>query len=188
MGGAYWEGAKLRLRAVEPGDAAAHHAFNQDAAYGLLDRIYPPGTLARVEEWAARQGQSGFEEHAFTFQMETLDDGTLVGSIATHHCDPRVGVVGYGLNVFDGHRGQGYASEAICLVLRYYFQELRYQKANVGVYACNAPSIRLHESLGFQLEGRLRRSAFTGGEFHDLLWYGMTAEEFRDRHPGYWRA
>ncbi len=119
--------------------------------------------------------------------MEAIDSGDLVGGIATHHCDPRVGILRYGVHVFEEYRGRGYASEAICLVLRYYFQERRYQKANAEVFAINEPSQRLHESLGFQVEGWIRRSVFTRGQFSDLLVFGITVEEFRKHHGSYWR-
>jgi RimJ/RimL family protein N-acetyltransferase len=65
------------------------------------------------------------------------------------------------------------------LVLRYFFEELRYQKVTVHTQGNNTPSIRLHERLGFRLEGCLRRMAYTQGQFHDELVYGLTIEEFR---------
>ena len=49
---------------------------------------------------------------------------------------------------------------------------------HASVYSFNQPSQKLHESLGFTLEGRLRRMIYTNGEFHDLLMYGITKEEF----------
>lgn len=183
----YWEGQRIRLRGVESADAEAHHRFNLTSDYGLIDQLFPPGALARVQEWATRKAQAGFDDQTFSFQMESIETGGLVGGIATHHCDQRTGVLSYGLHVLAEHRGKGYASEAICLVLRYYFQELRYQKANVGVYSFNGPSIHLHESLGFQLEGTMRRTVYTRGAYADLLWFGLTVEEFRDMHAAYWR-
>lgn len=183
----YWEGTSIRLRGVDAADAEAHHQFNLTSDYGLIDQVYPPGSLAPVQEWASRKSQAGFDDQTFSFQMESIDTGELVGGIATHDCNQRTGVLSYGLHVFGNQRGKGYAKEAICLVLRYYFQELRYQKANVGIYAINEPSIRLHEALGFQLEGRMRRTAYTRGTHVDLLWYGLTVEEFRDRHAQFWR-
>lgn len=184
----YWEGTRIRLRSVEASDAEAHFRFNLSDDHGLLDQIYPPGSLARVQEWAERKQLEGFPNQAYSFQMEAIASGQLVGGIATHHCDQRTGVLSYGLHVLSGHRGQGFATEAICLVLRYYFQELRYQKANVAVFAFNHSSIRLHEALGFQLEGRMRRTVYTRGEHADLLWFGLTVEEFRDRYAAYWRS
>jgi RimJ/RimL family protein N-acetyltransferase len=46
------------------------------------------------------------------------------------------------------------------------------------VYSFNERSRRLHERLGFTLEGRLRRTAYTNGEHHDELYFGMMCEEF----------
>lgn len=36
----------------------------------------------------------------------------------------------------------------------------------------------MHEKLGFQVEGRVRRAVFTGGALHDEILVGITAEEF----------
>jgi RimJ/RimL family protein N-acetyltransferase len=66
------------------------------------------------------------------------------------------------------------------LLLRFYFDELRYQKVNAGVYAFNEASLKLHAKLGMREEGRIRRAYFSGGEYHDELRFGMTAEEFRE--------
>jgi RimJ/RimL family protein N-acetyltransferase len=51
----------------------------------------------------------------------------------------------------------------------------------VIIYAFNERSIKLREKLGFQHEGRLRRMIYTGGEFHDEIYMGMTREEFAER-------
>ncbi len=63
--------------------------------------------------------------------------------------------------------------------MRYYFEELRYQKVTVPVHSYNTASIHLHERLGFKLEGTHRRMGFTRGAYFDLLWYGMTVDEFQ---------
>jgi len=183
---AYWEGRLVRLRGIEPEDAAGHIAWNREVENERnLDQVWPPQAEARVRKWSAEGGLRGFEGDNYHFQIEALESGELVGHIATHHCDPRVGVLSYGLSIHTPYRRRGYAAEAVCLVLRYYFQERRYQKANVGVFSFNEGSQRLHERLGFTVEGRQRRTTFTRGQFHDLLWYGITAEEFAELHPEY---
>jgi RimJ/RimL family protein N-acetyltransferase len=85
----------------------------------------------------------------------------------------------YGLVVAPAYQRRGYGTDAIKIILRYFFHEKRYQKVNAEVFSFNQPSIRLHERLGFTLEGRLRRMVFTGGQFHDALIYGMLKEEFK---------
>mgnify|MGYP001579874367 CR=1 FL=1 len=117
--------------------------------------------------------------------------GEVVGTLNTHDCDPRYGTFSYGLAIYRDQQHKGYASESIRLVLRYFFQELRYQKATVNIYTFNEASIKLHERLGFQHEGCLRRMHYTGGKYHDMRILGLTAEEFSVKeahetrfHPG----
>jgi RimJ/RimL family protein N-acetyltransferase len=175
-----WEGRRIRLRAVEPADADAHWHWNQDGETSRrLDRIYFPQSREATRRWAERAAteQPG---DAFHFEIETRA-GELVGSLGTHDCDPRNGTFALGVAVREEHRRRGYASDAIRLVLRYYFEELRYQKVTVHVYGFNEASIHLFEQLGFQHEGRLRRMIFTEGRFFDLVVLGMTADEFTAR-------
>jgi tetratricopeptide (TPR) repeat protein len=64
----------------------------------------------------------------------------------------------------------------------HFFRERRYQKVTIHVYSFNEPSLRLHERLGFQQEGRLRRMFLLDGVWVDDVIFGMTAEEFEELH------
>ncbi|HST89189.1 MAG TPA: GNAT family protein [Ktedonobacterales bacterium] len=178
MSDSIWQGERVRLRAVEPSDWETHFTWDQDtASYGLLDRIHFPKSRERAKHWAEATALREPEGDAYHFEIVDRD-GALAGAIATHACDPRNGTFTYGVAVRAEHRRKGYAAAAIALVLRYYFRELRYQKVTVQVYDFNEPSQRLHERLGFQREGQLRRMIYTSGRHHDVLVYGLTAEEF----------
>ncbi len=73
---------------------------------------------------------------------------------------------------------RGTLLDAVRLLLRYAFFELRMQKANATTVAFNQGSIRLQLALGFQEEGRRRRMVYTDGNYFDELLFGMTREEF----------
>lgn len=179
-----WRGRLVRLRAVEPGDWKAHAVWNQESEMSRqLDHVWFPTSVARVRAWADEASRRSVEDDAFDFEIEALSDCALVGSIATHHCVRRVGSFAYGVATLAEQRRRGYAGEAILLVARYYFQELRYQKMNAQVYSFNAASLALHEKLGFEREGTLRRMVYTGGRYHDVVAFGMTSEEFAARYP-----
>jgi RimJ/RimL family protein N-acetyltransferase len=173
-----WQGKRVRLRAIEPSDWAVYFAWNQDDEQArCIAAITFPQSAEAVRQWAQQEATRKPEGDAFRFVIENAS-GDVVGDLTTHHCDPRAGAFAYGIAIRREHRRRGYASGAITLVLRYYFRELRYQKATVTVYSFNEESARLHEKLGFQLEGRIRRTEFTDGALHDKLIYGITAEEF----------
>lgn len=173
-----FEGNLVRLRAVEPSDWEFYFNWDRGTTENgrLTDEIWFPSSSVASKEWAEKEARHQ-DGDAFRFHIETLI-GEPVGTINTHACQPRSGTFMYGLGIKEEHRRKGYASEAIRLVLRYYFGERRYQKCNAEVFSFNEPSIRLHERLGFTLEGRLRRMIYSGGAFHDALIYGITREEF----------
>lgn len=172
-----FQGRRVRLRAVETSDWEIWYAMTDTDDDRLSWEIAFPAsreaTRARVEELAKR----GDHDDEFRFMIERLD-GEYVGSLNTHTINRRCGTFMYGLGIMPQYRRMGFASEAVRLVLRYYFWERRYQKVNAEVFSFNEPSMRLHENLGFTLEGRLRRMIYTGGQFYDALLYGMTREEF----------
>lgn len=176
-----WQGERVRLRAVEPEDWPTFAAWNADDEMARrLSAIPFPLSHEATRQQVARYATERPDDDTFRFVIETTD-GVAVGGLATHRCDRRVGSFAYGLNLLPEHRGRGYATEAVRLVLRYYFHELRYQKCTVAVYDFNDTSIRLHERLGFRREGCLRRMGYTGGRHFDVLVYGITAEEFGER-------
>jgi len=180
----FWQGKKVRLRAIEPADATFFFDWNQDSQRAQnLDFLWPPTSLAAVIEWTRQESLKRLENGAYHWVIENFA-GQPVGSIDTHHCDLHAGTFSYGVDITEAHQRQGYASEAISLVLRYYFDELRYQKVTVPVHSNNIPSLRLHEGLGFLHEGVHRRMGYSGGQYYDVVWFGMTVEEFRARNNG----
>lgn len=178
-----WQGKRVRLRAVEPSDWEVFFAWNQDddqarRLYFIPFPLSAEATRRQAEENATKRPESD----SYNLVIENRE-GVAVGGIGTHDCDRRTGTFSYGLNVLSAHRRNGYASEAVRILARYFFHELRYQKLTVGIYDFNEPSIQLHERLGFQREGCLRRMGFTDGHHFDLLMYGITAEEFEAAKP-----
>jgi RimJ/RimL family protein N-acetyltransferase len=173
-----WQGERVRLRAIEPSDWDAYFNWNQDDEQARsVSHIPFPLSAEAVRQWAQQEATRKPEGDAFRFVIEN-EMGEVVGDLTTHDCDARVGSFSYGITIRREHRRNGYATEAIALVLRYYFRELRYQKATVSVYSFNDASARLHEKLGFRLEGRIRRTVFTDGQHCDELVYGIIVEEF----------
>ncbi|HZG76507.1 MAG TPA: GNAT family protein [Paenibacillus sp.] len=178
-----WTGDKVRLRPVSPADWKLFHENDQDSEGARLsDALYFPRSEDGTKAWAERASSAAASEGDNVFLAIETIDGALVGSIATDRCDARNGTFKYGVAIFRNHWRNGYASEAIAILLRYYFEELRYRKANAYVYAFNEASRALHERLGFVREGILREMIFTKGKPYDEYVYGLTKEEFESRN------
>jgi RimJ/RimL family protein N-acetyltransferase len=179
-----WMGKKSRLRAVETDDLEIFYEWNQDTdAQRAMDYVWFPSSRAGLAQWIQHETTKGPKGDQFSFVIENMA-GEFVGIISSHTCDLRVGSFRYGVAIRAPFQRQGYASEAIVLLTRFMFMERRYQKVTAEVYSYNAASQKLHERLGFQLEGRIRRTLYTNGRFHDQIFYGMTREEFEAIHGG----
>jgi RimJ/RimL family protein N-acetyltransferase len=175
-----WLGETVRLRGVEPEDWKTFMEWNLDTESARSSYFIPfPQSSEDVKKYALRVSLERGENDVYSFMIENMA-GEVIGSINSHDAFRRYGTFSYGVAVRREHWGKGYAGEAIRIMLGFFFDELGYQKCNVGVYSFNAASIRLHEKLGFTLEGRQRRCVFTHGEYFDNLLFGMTVEEYRE--------
>jgi RimJ/RimL family protein N-acetyltransferase len=113
-------------------------------------------------------------------------DGVLVGQIQAYRAQLPRGVFGIGLELFDqDHRGKGYGTEAVGMLVRHLFDREEARRVEGGTTPENAPMRRVFERVGFVAEGVQRQflpAADGGGA--DCVMYGMTRndyEEMRDR-------
>ncbi|GER90017.1 30S ribosomal protein S5 alanine N-acetyltransferase [Dictyobacter vulcani] len=177
-----WQGKVVRLRSNEPGDWERYWIWEQDSEAERRDgSLSFPRSQESLKHWTQETAVRKQEGDNWALLIEN-NEGQVIGRIGSHNCNPRAGHFQYGLVIAKEHRRKGYASEAILLLLRYFFQELRYQKVSIQIASFNDDSVGLHEHLGFQWEGRIRRAIFTRGHYFDVLYYGLTVEEFEEKH------
>ena len=172
-----WTGHRLRLRQLTRDDAPALLAASEDSeAQRLADEVKLPRHAAQLRA-RLETGPDPANPEVW-LGVEALMTGELVGTVDTHEVDKWHCGFEYGVQVFREHWRHGYGSEAVALLLRFYFRELGFHRATATVYAFNEASIAFHRRLGFTEEGRLRENLFGNGAFHDELIFGLLAEEF----------
>jgi RimJ/RimL family protein N-acetyltransferase len=176
-----WRTDKVCLRPIEPDDWELEFAIMSDTELiRYFDTVDFPPSSQSAQKWTQERSTKNSEEW-FTWVIETAV-GDKAGVLNAFQADRRKGTFYYGIAILPEHRRKSLASEAICLMLRFYFQELHYNKCNAIVYDFNPVSMKFHERLGFQLEGRLRQMGFTQGRYIDHLIFGITAKEFAKLH------
>jgi RimJ/RimL family protein N-acetyltransferase len=178
----FWQGEKVRLRPLRLEDAEQgfKNSLDSPARQFLQLGIELPTSVdlmtSSLEKYVGCRDADG----VIVFAVETLQ-GVNAGSISLHSRDQKNGTFSFGIVINRAHRGQGYAKDAIRILLRYGFWERRFQKCNSACAHSNLASIKLHRSLGFLQEGLRRRQLFFNGEYHDDVLFGMTREEFDAR-------
>ncbi|MRX56533.1 aminoglycoside 6'-acetyltransferase [Bacillus sp. HMSC76G11] len=76
------------------------------------------------------------------------------------------------------HRGRGFGTEALRLILQHGFHNLGLYRVGLNVYHYNERAKRSYEKLGFKQEGVIRGELFYDGDFHDNILMGVLADEF----------
>ncbi|MFD5118966.1 GNAT family N-acetyltransferase [Streptomyces sp. NPDC058385] len=179
--GAFWVGERVRLRGVEAGDWGVFMRFAEEEEL-LADLVQVPRSGERFRAWAGEEAGAAGDGDLFRLVVEEVRTGDAVGSVGVHRADPRAGVFEYGVTIGAGHRREGYAAEAVVMLLRYMFDERRFHKCEARVFAHNEASLAFQRRLGFVEEGRLRDHVFHGGRHHDLVLLGMLGREFAPSH------
>lgn len=175
----FWQGEKVRLRPLRMDDAEQSFLESLDSPSRRVLQlgVELPTSIelqkAALEKYVGCKDTDG----VIVFGIDTMD-GEPVGAISYHSRSKKNGTFSFGISIDRVHWGNGYAVDAIRILLRYGFQERRYQKCNSACLASNTASIRLHQKLGFLEEGRRRRQFFLDGEYQDEILFGLTREEF----------
>lgn len=87
--------------------------------------------------------------------------------------------VGYWIDEL--HAGNGFTPEAVVLVARFAFDELRLHRIQISIVPRNASSRRVVEKLGIRAEGVAERYLEINGVWEDHVRYAMTSDEWQAR-------
>lgn len=175
----FWQGEKIRLRALTSDDADDRFAQSLDS----ISReefnigIELPTTLELQKAWLDKYGGCKQVNDMIAFALETHEQ-EYAGLVTMHSIDERHGKFSFSVLVDRPYRKRGYAEEAVRLILKYGFMERRLHKCNSACASYNTASIQLHRKLGFIQEGTLRKEWFFNGKHHDELIFGMILEEY----------
>jgi ribosomal-protein-alanine N-acetyltransferase len=111
-----------------------------------------------------------------------LADGAIVGFFNLSHIIRRGFKSAYiGYAVGRPFAGQGYMREALELVLRHAFLDLRLHRLEANIQPGNEPSIALARGAGFRREGYSPRYLKIGGRWRDHERWAILADDWRER-------
>jgi RimJ/RimL family protein N-acetyltransferase len=165
------EGSQFILRPYRVGDEAAlvRHADNWNVWRNLAEVFPHPYTMKAAKDWIQRNLDDAVPHLSLAI---TVDDEVVggIGVMAKNDVYVRMGEVGYWLS--EAYWGRGIATEAVGLVVRYAFDELKLARLEAGVFDWNPASARVLEKNGFTLEATLKNRIFKDGQLTNELLYG----------------
>jgi RimJ/RimL family protein N-acetyltransferase len=175
----YWQDDMVRLRAVEPDDWELHYynRFDSPARRQVDYAVELPPTEAEARAFVERFKDFAEGTGRLMFTVENMQ-GEAVGGVNLNSIDERQGTFSIGMQIDRDHRGKGYGTAAMRLILRYAFFERRLHKYNGSVVEGNLASATMLTKVGCREEGRRRENVYTDGRYRDEILYGLTCDEF----------
>ncbi|MTH53340.1 GNAT family N-acetyltransferase [Bacillus mangrovi] len=120
-------------------------------------------------------GKENDEEYQFGIYTK---QGLLIGTINLFFVargSIQSGFLGYFMD--EQHNGKGYTTEAVRLITKYAFEELKLHRIEAGVMPHNEGSIRVLLKAGFEKEGLARKNVKINGKWEDHVLLGIINPE-----------
>lgn len=168
-----FEGQLVRLRAVEEDDLPKINEAIWDPEVSQFLSVAWPQSLAGTREWWERARNSDREA---PFAIETLA-GEFIGGCGLHEISSRNRSAILGIWLARAYWEKGFGTDAVRTLCRFAFQDMNLHRVGLGVLETNPRGVGAYEKVGFKEEGRLRRSMFVGGQYVDMIWMGLLAED-----------
>jgi ribosomal-protein-alanine N-acetyltransferase len=164
---------KIYLRSPEPADFYEFSELMKKSTPRFRGLVGKFKGKKQFEEYLQRCGRDDF----YGFLICRGEDGVVVGNINLFHI-VRHGLQSACLGYLVGalHWRQGYATEALQLMLRFAFGKLKLHRVEANIQPGNVPSIALVKRLGFSNEGFSPRYIKIGGKWRDHERWALLVE------------
>lgn len=136
---------------------------------------YPEDAAAEFICNCQGQWQKG---EAFVFAQILMQSGEFLGVIGLSNVARTHGCAELGFWTGRPYWNNGFATEAVSLVLRFAFDDLGLHRVYASTFEKNAGSRKVLEKNRFSLEGIMREAVVRYDQRHNFLNYGILSREF----------
>lgn len=150
------KGEKVHLRELEPADVQLLYRWENDPDTWRVSGTTAPFSKKQLEDYVASVGDIYSDG-----QLRTIiclnEDQRPVGTVDLFDHDPVNQRAGVGILIASPEdRGQGFAKEALQLLMEHAFERIGLHQLYCNIAASNAPSLELFKAQGFREVGRKR--------------------------------
>lgn len=181
-----FESERLLIRVPKPGDGA----ILQEAYLETYSRLKPWFPWAQTEssieerEEFVRQQYARFIKREDMMLMLFLKSGhKLIGCSGLHVQNWDVPSFEIGYWVRTGYEGKGYIIEAVNRITEFGFMDMKDNRIFIRCDIANVRSQSVAKRAGFLYEGTFRNfeRRHHSGELTDMIYFGLTSEDYRKR-------
>lgn len=142
---------KIRLRAPEPEDLDLLYLWENDPDVWHVSNTLAPFSYYTLKNYIENSHQDIYQAKQIRLMIDIRETPQTIGSIDLFDFDPFHNRAGVGILIGDvSQRKQGYAGEALDLLIDYGFEILNLHQLYCGIGADNISSIKLFKSRNFE--------------------------------------
>ena len=175
--------SRITIGPFVPEDFGPLFCWANDAAAARLDFAYRPVDMMAHQQWWDGLGK---DTTKVVFAIRKTTEPVIIGyvqitGINSVHRSAELGIrIGAEKN-----RCQGYGKEALQLAVDFCWNHLNLNRVQLVVFKHNQRAIGAYKAAGFKKEGLLRKAAFIGGDWVDLiLMAALRPAKSRQRRQG----
>ena len=170
------KGKKVFLRFPREADFAEFTAANKASRKFHHNLVNPPTDAKGFADFLRRNET----ETDRCFLICQIEDKAIVGGMCLSQIFRKAFQNAYlGYYLFEKFTGKGYMTEAVRLVLRYAFRELKLHRVEANVQPHNKASIAVLQRCGFSKEGFSPKYLKIGGRWRDHERWAIIRENWK---------
>jgi diamine N-acetyltransferase len=162
-------GKSIYLRALEPEDLTFLFQHENDEDFWNVSHTVQPFSKYILKKYLENSHLDIYETKQLRLMIALIDNDEPIGMIDLYDYHPKHKRAGVGILLAIKYQGNGYASEALNLLINYSFHQLDLHQLYACVGADNLKSIQLFGNANFTASGIKKDWNFYKGKFHDEL-------------------
>lgn len=174
-------GSRIILRKISKSDAKSLYENARDKEVCEAVPLPMPYTLKSAQDYVKLTNEFWKKKKEAQFGIQYNEAGKIIGMMGLMSLDFKNKKAEAGYWIGKNYWGKGIAKEALVMLLKYAFNDLKLERVYAKVYSENMSSQKLLEKCNFKLEGRLRKDGKFKGKFDDLLIFGILKSEFKNQ-------
>ncbi len=175
------EGKRVRLRSFELSDLDEIMKYwnNMELRNLLGSADRGPACRNDEEDFIRHTWKERKERKAFTFAIETIKEGKLIGGTGLFDIDWTSRSAMVGISIYNPkYWGKGYGQESMDLILGFAFRNLNLNRVELNTFDFNKRAQKCYLKVGFKEVGRRRKARFINGQYCDDIIMDVLKEEW----------
>ncbi|MDY0779187.1 GNAT family protein [Tenacibaculum sp. IB213877] len=170
-------GKHINLRALEPEDLEFLFKTENDESFWEISHTQKPFSKFLLKQYLENSHLDIYEAKQLRLIIEENKANQPIGMIDLFDFEPHHKRAGIGILIHTDFQGNGFASEAIQLLVKYSFLHLHLHQLYANITSDNEKSLLLFQKQNFKEVGIKKDWIFSHGNFKDEILFQLINEK-----------